>query len=92
MTDSANVKTVTVDKLIYILLAFFLGALGVHKFYAGQIGMGIVYLVMCLASFLVIPGLVLLVCVWWEIIVAAMANADENGRITLKAGFVNTKA
>ena len=36
MTDSANVKTVTVDKLIYILLAFFLGALGVHKFYAGQ--------------------------------------------------------
>ena len=92
MTDSANVKTVTVDKLIYILLAFFLGALGVHKFYAGQIGMGIIYLVMCLASFLVIPGLVLLVCVWWEIIVAAMANADENGRITLKAGFVNTKA
>ncbi|MBQ3775068.1 MAG: TM2 domain-containing protein [Ruminobacter sp.] len=92
MTDSANVKTVTVDKLIYILLAFFLGALGVHKFYAGQTGMGIIYLVMCLASFLVIPGLVLLVCVWWEIIVAAMANADENGRITLKAGFVNTKA
>lgn len=92
MTDSANVQTVTVDKLVYILLAFFLGALGVHKFYAGQIGMGIVYLVMCLASFLVIPGLVLLVCVWWEIIVAAMANADENGRITLKAGFVNTKA
>ena len=67
MTDSANVKTVTVDKLIYILLAFFLGALGVHKFYAGQTGMGIIYLVMCLASFLVIPGLVLLVCVWWEI-------------------------
>ncbi|WP_031579101.1 TM2 domain-containing protein [Ruminobacter sp. RM87] len=92
MTDSANVQTVTVDKLVYILLAFFLGALGVHKFYAGQIGMGIIYLVMCLASFLVIPGLVLLVCVWWEIIVAAMANADENGRITLKAGFVNTKA
>ncbi len=92
MTDSANVQTVTVDKLVYILLAFFLGALGVHKFYAGQIGMGIVYLVMCLASFLVIPALVLLVCVWWEIIVAAMANADENGRITLKAGFVNTKA
>ena len=37
MTDSANVQTVTVDKLVYILLAFFLGALGVHKFYAGHI-------------------------------------------------------
>ena len=90
MTDSANVKTVTVDKLIYILLAFFLGALGVHKFYAGQIGMGIVYLVMCLASFLVIPALVLLVCTWWEIIVAMMQNSDRDGYIVLKKGFILT--
>lgn len=28
-------ETVTVDKLTYILLAFFLGAFGAHKFYAG---------------------------------------------------------
>ena len=90
MTDSANVQTVTVDKLVYILLAFFLGALGVHKFYAGQIGMGIIYLVMCLASFLVIPALVLLVCIWWEIIVAMMQNSDRDGYIVLKKGFILT--
>lgn len=29
------------------LLAFFLGAFGIHKFYLGQIGMGIVYLLFC---------------------------------------------
>ena len=83
-------EVVRVQKLPYILFAFFLGAFGVHKFYAGQIGMGIVYLVMCLASFLVIPALVLLVCTWWEIIVAMMQNSDRDGYIVLKKGFILT--
>ena len=83
-------EVVRVQKLPYILFAFFLGAFGVHKFYAGQIGMGIVYLVMCLASFLVIPALVLLVCIWWEIIVAMMQNSDRDGYIVLKKGFILT--
>ena len=52
--------------------------------------MGIVYLVMCLASFLVIPALVLLVCIWWEIIVAMMQNSDRDGYIVLKKGFILT--
>lgn len=29
------------------LLAFFLGGLGIHRFYLGQNGMGILYLVFC---------------------------------------------
>ncbi len=29
------------------LLAFFLGGLGAHKFYLGQVGLGIVYLIFC---------------------------------------------
>ena len=32
------------DPLILLLLCFFLGSLGVHRFYAGQIGMGVLYL------------------------------------------------
>ena len=32
-----------VKKLVYCLLAFFLGWAGIHKFYAGRIGAGIVY-------------------------------------------------
>jgi TM2 domain-containing membrane protein YozV len=35
------------DKTVAILLAFFLGAFGGHKFYLGQITMGIVYLIFC---------------------------------------------
>ena len=46
------------SKKIATVLAFpFLGGLGVHKFYLGQIGQGIVYLLFC---FLVIPSIIAL--------------------------------
>jgi TM2 domain-containing membrane protein YozV len=32
------------SKIAAALLAFFLGGLGVHKFYLGQIGLGFIYL------------------------------------------------
>lgn len=35
------------SRLAAILLAFFLGGIGVHKFYLGRIGWGILYLVFC---------------------------------------------
>ena len=35
------------DKTTAALLAFFLGGVGVHKFYLGQTGAGIVYLIFC---------------------------------------------
>lgn len=35
------------SKIAAALLAFFLGGLGVHKFYLGQVGLGIVYLLFC---------------------------------------------
>ncbi len=34
------------NRLSAILLAFFLGGLGIHKFYLGQTGKGILYIVM----------------------------------------------
>ena len=40
------------------ILALLLGGVGVHKFYLGQTGMGILYLVFCLTG---IPALVALV-------------------------------
>ena len=49
-----SIKRQRKSKKIATVLAFpFLGGLGVHKFYLGQIGQGIVYLLFC---FLVIPS------------------------------------
>lgn len=50
------------DKWIAIPLAFFLGGLGVHRFYLKQYGFGLIYLVFCwtlIPAFLgIIDGLV----------------------------------
>jgi|SRR5690606_15079131 len=35
------------SKIAAALLAFFLGGVGVHKFYLGRVGWGIVYLLFC---------------------------------------------
>lgn len=35
------------DPLVELLLSFFLGGLGIHKFYMGQMGLGILYLLTC---------------------------------------------
>lgn len=34
-------------RIVAALLAFFIGGLGIHKFYQGKIGLGILYLVFC---------------------------------------------
>lgn len=46
------------DRTAAILLAFFLGGIGAHKFYLGQPGLGILYLLFC---WTLVPGLVALI-------------------------------
>ena len=46
------------NKWIAIILAFFFGAFGIHKFYLGQIGMGIVYLLFCWTGITAIIGII----------------------------------
>ncbi len=49
--SSPNTLTATApngkSKIVAALLAFFLGSFGIHKFYLGQVGLGIVYLIFC---------------------------------------------
>lgn len=63
-----------VNKLIYCILAFFLGGIGVHKFYAGKVGTGIVFI---LFSWTFIPAFIAL----FDFIVGLCKKADANGMI-----------
>ncbi|PBC74029.1 TM2 domain-containing protein [Fibrobacter intestinalis] len=63
-----------VNQLAYCLFAFFLGGIGVHKFYAGKVGQGIVYLLFC---WTLIPCIIALV----ECIIGITKKADAEGNI-----------
>jgi TM2 domain-containing membrane protein YozV len=69
-----NQKKHKVSKVIYVLLAFFLGGFGIHKFYAGHIFLGILYLIFCWTG---IPAFVALI----EFIIGLCKEADSEGRI-----------
>lgn len=63
-----------VNQVAYVLMAALLGCFGIHKFYAGKIGMGILYLLFCWTF---IPGVLGII----EAILGATRKADANGYI-----------
>ncbi len=65
-----------VNKLTYCLLAFFVGGIGIHKFYAGKTTAGILYIVFC---WTLIPSFIAFV----EFIIGITKQADANGDIYL---------
>jgi TM2 domain-containing membrane protein YozV len=54
----AQYHSVRKDAVVGVLLAFFLGHFGGHRFYMGEVGLGILYLLFCWTG---IPTLVSLV-------------------------------
>jgi len=67
-------NTKAVNKIVYCLLAFFLGGIGIHKFYAGKIGTGILYIIFC---WTLIPCFIAFI----EFIIALCKKSDSNGNI-----------
>lgn len=73
-SQEENTGKKSVDKTLYILLAVFLGCIGVHKFYAGKIGAGVLYLLFC---WTLIPEILAL----FDIIKACGKLKDTQNRI-----------
>lgn len=59
-----------VSKAVLLLVTFFLGGLGGHKFYTNRIGWGIAYLLLCWTG---IPGLVALI----EFVIYIFTSEEE---------------
>lgn len=60
--------------MAYVLLAIFLGEIGVHNFYAGYIGRGIAQLLITILSF----GLLFWVSWIWAIVELCVVSEDGN--------------
>lgn len=67
-------KDKKVNKIVYVLLALILGGVGIHKFYAGKLFQGILYV---LFSWTLIPAIVAFI----EAIIALSKQPDSNGDI-----------
>ena len=65
-----------VNKVAYCLLAFFLGGIGIHKFYAGKTGAGVTMLLFCWTF---IPAIIALI----DFIVGLTKKSDANGNIII---------
>lgn len=75
-SQNPNYGGKVVNKVVYLLLTFFLGFIGIHKFYAGRIGTGILYV---LFSCTAIPGILAFI----EFIIVIFKPADANGNIVV---------
>jgi TM2 domain-containing membrane protein YozV len=61
-----NNKNYMKDKNITGIIAFFLGGLGIHRFYLGQTGLGILYLVFCWTFIPAIVALIDAIIFWTQ--------------------------
>jgi TM2 domain-containing membrane protein YozV len=69
---------VKVNKVIYVVLCFFLGWIGVHKFYSNQLLQGMLHLVFFWTG---IPYIIAIIS---GIITIFFKKADDNGLISFE--------
>lgn len=65
-----------INKVIYCVLALFLGGIGIHKFYAGKNVAGVLYLIFCWTF---VPSILALI----DFIIGLFKTSDANGNIII---------
>jgi TM2 domain-containing membrane protein YozV len=68
------------NRAVAVLLALLLGGLGIHKFYLGKVGWGVLYLLFCWTFIPSIVGIV------EGIIYLLMSNEEFDRKYATKAG------
>lgn len=74
------------NRILYVLLAFFLGCFGIHNFYAGRLASGLIQLLLTLFS----CGLGALLVVFWVIGDILFVTSDGEGRKMEGSRIVST--
>ena len=67
------------SRLVYILLALFLGVLGIHNFYAGYKSKGIKQL-LCTFPGILLLGIPTLICGIWVLVDICTVSQDADGK------------
>ncbi|SER45945.1 TM2 domain-containing protein [Neolewinella agarilytica] len=64
------------NQLVALLLAIFIGGLGIHSFYMGKTLKGIAQILLLLTSWLIVPGIALFAWILYDIITIAIGSQE----------------
>lgn len=79
-----NYSQVRVQKIPYLLLTFFFGCFGIHRFFAGKFKSGFIYLICStIGAILVIPAIVIFMLAVIDFFSALFASVDDDGYFVL---------
>lgn len=69
------------SKGVYMGLLFTLGCIGMHRFYLGDIAIGVLYALMLATSWMILPGFLLVCCLLADVVRVNQIVDDTNNSI-----------